>query len=73
VRGAIDSLDRLLADSDAQAQILWGESRQLVKPVLQGSLEAFEEAMEGFHFEAALYLLRESVAGTPELSVSPSS
>lgn len=65
---AVNYLDRLLADSDMQSQTLWSESRQLLAPALHGNLEAFEKALEGFDFEAALQLLHEAVAATPELS-----
>jgi hypothetical protein len=64
-------MERLLEDCDSQAQTLWGESRQLLEPVLQGRLDAFVEAMEGFDFEASLQLLREAVAATPQLHNHP--
>lgn len=67
VGASVDYLDRLLADSDMQSQTLWSESRHLLAPALQGKLEAFEKALEGFDFEAALQLLREAVASTPQL------
>jgi signal transduction histidine kinase len=67
VGAAVGYLDRLLADSDMQSQALWGESRQLLAPALQDKRDAFEKALESFDFEAALQLLREAVASTPEL------
>jgi len=68
---AVDYLDRLLADNDVQSQTLWSESQQLLAPALQGKREAFEKALEGYDFEAALQLLREAVAATPQLHHHP--
>lgn len=68
---AVGYMERLLDDCDVQAQTLWGESRHLMEPVLQDRLDAFVEAMEGFDFEAAVRLLREAVATTPQLHLHP--
>lgn len=66
-----DCLNRLLADGDMQSQTLWSESRQLLAPLLQGKLETFEKALEGFDFEAALQLLQEAIAATTQLQDHP--
>jgi len=66
-----DYLNRLLADGDMQSQTLWSESRQLLAPLLQGKLETFEKALEGFDFEAALQLLQEAIAATTQLHDHP--
>jgi signal transduction histidine kinase len=71
IGAAISYMERLLDDCDSQAQTLWGESRQLIEPVLQDRLEAFEKTLEGFDFEASLQLLREAVAATPQLHHDP--
>ena len=67
---AVDDLDKLLADNNGQAKILWKKSRHLVGAVLHDQLTEFEEAIQGYHFETALMLLRESVAAVPELSIN---
>ena len=55
-------LERLLADDDPHAVIFWGESRQILEPLLGGVGALFAEAMEGYDFETALRLLREAAA-----------
>ena len=56
------TLGDYFAASDFQAQTLWAASEELLKPVLQGRLEAFREAMSAFDFEQAHQLLQEAVA-----------
>ena len=63
-------LDKLLADSDATAKILWKKLRHLVGAVLHVQVTEFEEAIQGYHFDSALKLLREEVAATPQLSIN---
>lgn len=70
VGGAVAYLHRLLADDDPQSVYLWVDSRPLLEPVLQGRVEEFTAAMEGFEFEPALRLLREAVTAIPELAVT---
>ena len=55
------SLDQLLAEGDLQAQTLWAESEELLKPVLQDCIEAFRDAMSAFDFEQASQLLQEAM------------
>ena len=50
-------LERLLADSDLQAQALWAESRSFLAPALGGDIAGFEAAMESFDFDGAHALL----------------
>ncbi len=68
VKVVIDYLDKLLADGDFQAQLLWEESHTVLEPVLQGRTEGFWNALNAFDFDRASQLLREAVAATPELS-----
>jgi len=70
VAAAVDALDKLLANSDGHAKTLWKKSRHLVGAVLHDQLTEFEEAIQGYHFETALMLLREAVAAVPELSIN---
>lgn len=61
------SLDRLLADDDAQAKLFWEESRRSLTALLGNRVHSFETAMAAFDFEGALRLLREAVAVRPKL------
>jgi len=70
VAATVNDLDKLLADNNGQAKILWKKSRHLVGQVLHDRLAEFEEAIQGYHFETALKLMREEVAVTPELSIN---
>jgi len=67
---AVEDLEKLLADNDARAKMLWKKSRHLVEPVMHDRLAEFDAAVQGYDFKTALKLLREEVAAVPELSAN---
>jgi signal transduction histidine kinase len=68
VRDAVAYLADLLAESDMQAQTLWGKNPALFEPVLRDQMAQFRIAIDNFDFETALELLREAREATPELA-----
>lgn len=56
-------LERLLADDDADAQLLWQQSCGLLEPALGDRMAGIGQAMDAYDFEAALQRLRERPLG----------
>ncbi|HEX5804365.1 MAG TPA: response regulator [Azospira sp.] len=67
-RHTLAYLDRLLAESDVLARVVWQAQRGALAPLLGNAAPTIADAIDDFDFEAALVVMRTAVGGNPRLA-----